>query len=578
MLKMATDSANDCQFSFALLDVVRREKFTEACDGSGSANVKRNLRFNIHQCNHVNLEMEKLFQGRQHVGNPAAEQFSGRIQRKGFDLVEEFRTENWLLKAVEIGDCPEDFVEFHLDLYWSSRVLDMACQKIGCDTFLDDLRGLWRLDMDRMVLDERQENSITKVHEFRENDKQSLISKVYAILEHHGGCLVDHQLATILNDRNRCCITSTPRDLEKHVKHWSFNIYVHWFKLGHGGSSFVVRYPWVHKKKFVLKLPLKSSGASDAIKKEAKIMEKCRHPYIVGMVGCWEINSKSLMMMESMKCTLTELMTRSRTFPFLKRGVGEGFPPSKAIALMLPVAKALRSLHGKEKPIAHRDIKPDNIMCSVNSEDATKLIDFGDAVEFHPTRTYGVAGSYGYMAPEVRKRESSFLDLLKADVYSFGMVFGELLTWKTPEEALCDRAGKFLRRSTVNDLLECGWRPLVPSNIPTYLAFIIESCWRKSPLSRPGFVDICLMLQNAQLLLDREILNVSTEEALTMVSYTDSDGVDWPIIGKSTLREMLNMEEEIYVDDILDILPTIPSAEGSRKRQKLDDVGTSGSR
>jgi len=592
MLEMATNSANECRIYFSMPDGFHRkdlDDLSEACEGrcrGRCCNVQEKPRLNIQQCNQVRSEIHKfakLFQARQHAENPAVQEFWS-IAESGLDLLEVCSTDRWLLKAVEIGDCPEDFVEFHLDLYWSSNVLNLACQKIGLDIFLDNLRGLWRLDnshfLDRMVLEVGEQNNqglITKVHELREKDKQSLISRVNEMLEadFHGGCPVDYQLAKILKDRNGCFIPYTPPDLEKHVKSWKFNIIssVKFFKLGQGGSSFVVRYRWVYKKEFVLKLALKSSEGYDEIKEEAKIMEKCRHPYIVGVVGCWEINSKSLMLMESMKCTLTELMNRSRT-----SGGREGFPPSKAIDLMLPVAKAIRYLHGKENPIAHRDIKPDNVMCYGKLEDATKLIDFGHSVEFDPgnaTRKYGVAGTYGYMDPEVRKCPQ-FSDLLKADVYSFGMVFWELLTWKTPEEALCARAGKSLGRSEVNGLLERGWRPLVPGDIPIYVTFIIESCWRKSPLSRPGFGDICLMLQNAQLLL-KELKICPVEEELAMVSYTDSDGVDWPIAGKSTLKEMLNMEdEETYRDDILqEILRGRRSSEDSRKRQKLDDVGTS---
>ena len=46
-------------------------------------------------------------------------------------------------------------------------------------------------------------------------------------------------------------------------------------------------------------------------------------------------------------------------------------------------------------------------------------------------------------------------------------------------------------------------------------------------------------------------MNIATEEALSMVLYTDNDGTDWPIAGKFTLREMMNLEEEPGSDDLL---------------------------
>ena len=67
---------------------------------------------------------------------------------------------------------------------------------------------------------------------------------------------------------------------------------------------------------------------------------------------------------------------------------------------------------------------------------------------------------------------------------------------------------------------------------------------------RLGFRDICLMLQNAQHLLSLNV-NIATEEVLSMVLYTDSDGTDWPIVGKFILREMMNLEEEPGSDDLL---------------------------
>ncbi|KAG0568510.1 hypothetical protein KC19_6G024700 [Ceratodon purpureus] len=502
--------------------------------------VKENLHINVNQCLYMQSEILKLLQVLQQDQSPAAQEFYG-IAMRALKLVEECSTERWLLKAVEIGDCPEHFVELYLDLRWSSN---LAGQEIGCDQI-----------------------SISDVHKVRDEDKLSLMFKVKEVLEgenkNHKRCQVEQQLATILRDRSGCSDPSSPQsppyDLKRYVRGFRFNLISGtFFQRVQGGSSFVVKYHWVYKKEFVLKLALKSSDR-DIIKKEAEIMEKCRHPYVVGVVGCWEVkSSKSFMVMECMECTLTDLMRRRRTST-----TKQGFSASEAIDLLLPVAKALRYMHGKVKPIAHRDIKPDNIMCSREPEVGTKLIDFGDSVEFDPsyfsrtpgvaltTKEYGVTGTAGYMAPEVRDcrnfeyidslKAFPYCDLLKADVFSFGMVLGELLTWKTPEESLCAQAQRSLPRSEMNDLLKRGWRPHIPHDVPAYVAFVVESCWRKFPTTRPSFEDICLMLQNAQHLLGLNV-KVANEATSSLVSYTDSDATDWPIPGKFTVREMLNLE------------------------------------
>lgn len=143
--------------------------------------------------------------------------------------------------------------------------------------------------------------------------------------------------------------------------------------------------------------------------------------------------------MEAMECDLEGLSTSYRK---LRAGMQEGFSVLETIKLMLPVAKALRFLHGKD--VAHRDIKLQNIMCSNRSGDfddaIVKLIDFGEAKLNASDILHdeiGPAGTDGYMDPAMwtedsstgkRKKNPEGYDLLKADVFSFAMVFVDLLT------------------------------------------------------------------------------------------------------------------------------------------------------
>ena len=96
----------------------------------------------------------------------------------------------------------------------------------------------------------------------------------------------------------------------------------------------------------------------------------------------------------------------------LFRPASLGLSRTEVINLMLPVARALNYLHGKE--VAHRDLKPQNIMCTLKcnnfndpellNEVTVKLIDFGDAKELGAHgNTISIAGTTGYMAPEVYK-------------------------------------------------------------------------------------------------------------------------------------------------------------------------------
>ncbi len=99
-----------------------------------------------------------------------------------------------------------------------------------------------------------------------------------------------------------------------------------------------------------------------------------------------------------------------------------------AIKYGIQIGEALQEAHSKG--IVHRDIKADNIM--INSKGQVKVMDFGLAKlksSLKLTRTSSTVGTLAYMAPE--QIQGGDVDA-RSDIFSFGVLFYELLTRQFP--------------------------------------------------------------------------------------------------------------------------------------------------
>ncbi|MBK9262674.1 MAG: protein kinase [Polyangiaceae bacterium] len=116
----------------------------------------------------------------------------------------------------------------------------------------------------------------------------------------------------------------------------------------------------------------------------------------------------------------------------------------EAMTIMVPIMGALVTAH--KRGIVHRDIKPENIiLTSTSSEIVPKLVDFGLARVHTPepgrnklTLHGAVMGTPEYMSPEQAEGLSS-VDA-RADVWSVGAVFFELLSGKRPYDGQTQQA------------------------------------------------------------------------------------------------------------------------------------------
>ncbi|MFO1421500.1 MAG: protein kinase [Candidatus Competibacteraceae bacterium] len=113
----------------------------------------------------------------------------------------------------------------------------------------------------------------------------------------------------------------------------------------------------------------------------------------------------------------------------LQQRIREGLPLEEALPIARAIASALNYAH--HRGIIHRDIKPQNILFRDN--DTPVLTDFGIAKTLGSTtvmtRTGLSLGTPRYMSPEQIRGQP--VDA-RADLYSFGVLFHEMLTGNVP--------------------------------------------------------------------------------------------------------------------------------------------------
>ncbi len=116
-----------------------------------------------------------------------------------------------------------------------------------------------------------------------------------------------------------------------------------------------------------------------------------------------------------------------------------GIPIQDACDYMMQALTALGHAHAAG--IVHRDIKPPNLFICKDSDGAemVKVLDFGISKSHHSSRRdkvltgQSVLGSPAYMSPE-QLRNASNIDA-RADLWSVGVVFYELVTGRIPFDA-----------------------------------------------------------------------------------------------------------------------------------------------
>lgn len=155
------------------------------------------------------------------------------------------------------------------------------------------------------------------------------------------------------------------------------------------------------------------------------------------------------------------------------------------LLLSFDIARAMQHIH--KKNICYRDLKPENAGFSVRGD--IKLFDFGLAKELKECdlreppdgfEATGLTGSRRYMAPEVVRCD---LYGFSADVYSFAILFWEIISLKTPFPDL--DTGKHFDLVVLRHK-----RPAKLSELSSQVHAMMEDAWSPQPIRRPTFGQI----------------------------------------------------------------------------------------
>jgi serine/threonine protein kinase len=191
-------------------------------------------------------------------------------------------------------------------------------------------------------------------------------------------------------------------------------------KLGEGGMGVVYKAQDTKLDRFVaLKfLPAHATVNTETkarFTQEAKAAAALNHPNICTIHGVDEVDGNLFIVMEYIDGgTLREKL------PYAK--------VEDAVSIAIQIGEALHEAHSKG--IVHRDVKADNIM--LTSKGQIKVMDFGLAKlkgSLKLTRTSSTVGTLAYMAPE--QIQGGEVDQ-RSDIFSFGVLFFEMLTGKFP--------------------------------------------------------------------------------------------------------------------------------------------------
>ena len=191
---------------------------------------------------------------------------------------------------------------------------------------------------------------------------------------------------------------------------------------GMGRSSYKARQPMLDRYvalKIFAPEAATGPGFTERFTREARALARLNHPNIVSVHEFGQSGGYHYLIMEFVDGANLREMERA-----------QHLLPAQALSIVPKICEALQYAH--DEGVVHRDIKPENIL--VDKKGRVKIADFGVAkilgAEQSTAPLTGVVGTPHYMAPEQVEKPQTVDH--RADIYSVGVVFYEMLTGELP--------------------------------------------------------------------------------------------------------------------------------------------------
>ncbi len=216
--------------------------------------------------------------------------------------------------------------------------------------------------------------------------------------------------------------------------------------IGKGGMGAVykARQPALDRFVALKILPSQAAGGpgfAERFNREARALARLSHPNIVAVHEFGKVEQASSLSSSEASKTETGNMPVPLHFFIMEyvdglnlrqlERVGK-LSPREALQIVPQICEALQFAH--DEGVVHRDIKPENIL--LDKKGRVKIADFGIAkiMGREPgvaiTETKGAIGTPHYMAPEQVEKPQTVDH--RADIFSLGVVFYEMLTGELP--------------------------------------------------------------------------------------------------------------------------------------------------